>query len=84
MTLPTFRKRHFIVCVTTRPDLLPTGYYNSCGKLVRREDHAATFKALEEVLKFVEDHKITLGETSHIGLSVNEQTLNVAQSISRK
>ena len=59
---------HFIVCATTRSDLLPTDYFDSCGKLVKGESHAAKFCELEQALKFVEDHNIELGGRHHIGL----------------
>ncbi len=59
---------YFIVCATTRSDLLPTSYFDSCGKLVKGEDHAAQFCELEQAIKFVEDHNIELGRHFHIGL----------------
>jgi len=61
-------KSYFILCATTRPDLLPTGYYDPSSRLVNDKEDAAKFRELDEVLKFVEDHRIKLGENCHIGL----------------
>ncbi len=67
MTQMTHRG-YFIVCATTRSDLLPTDYFDSCGELVKGENNAARFTELDQALKFVEDHNIELGGNFHIGL----------------
>ena len=72
MILNTSAKSYFILCTTTRPDLLPTGYYDPRRKLVHDQEDAAKFRDLNEVLKFVEDNKIELGESCHIGLLVKD------------
>ncbi len=63
--------RYFVVCATTREDLLPTAYYDPCGELVSDEKGAAKFSELDAILKFVEDHRIDLGECNLIGLSLH-------------
>lgn len=59
----------FVVWATTREDFLPTAYYDLCGELVGNEEDAAKFRELDKALKFVEDHRINLGESNQIGLS---------------
>jgi hypothetical protein len=66
----TFLRNCFVVCVTRRPDLFPTGYYAPSGELVIGKDNAATFCELDEVLKFVEDQEIKLGENCYIQLLI--------------
>jgi len=39
---------------------------------VHDQEDAAKFRDLNEVLKFVEDNKIELGESCHIGLLVKD------------
>lgn len=50
--------------------MLPTGYYDPSSKLVKDKENAAKFQELDEVLKFVEDHQIKLGENCHIGVLI--------------
>ncbi|MGC8493307.1 MAG: hypothetical protein ACP5SH_16390 [Syntrophobacteraceae bacterium] len=69
MKMPGRENRYFVVCATTREDLLPTAYYDHCGELVSDEKGAAKFSELDMVLKFVEDHRINLGESNLIGVS---------------
>ncbi len=59
---------YFIVCATTRPDLLPTSYFDSDGKQVAGEANAAKFCELEQAHKFIEDYHIELGGNFHIGV----------------
>jgi len=65
--LNTTAENYFILCESTRPDMLPTGYYDPSSKLVDDKEDAAKFRDLDEVLKFVEDHQIRLGESCFIG-----------------
>ena len=58
---------YLILCATTRPDMLPTGYYGLRGNIVIEKENAAKFNSLEEVLRFVENHKIDLGDSCYIG-----------------
>ena len=68
--LNTSGKGYFILCATTRADLLPTGYYGLRGNIVIEKENAAKFNGLDEVLRFVENHKIDLGESCYIGTLV--------------
>jgi hypothetical protein len=47
--------------------MLPTGYYGLRGNIVIEKENAAKFNSLEEVLRFVENHKIDLGDSCYIG-----------------
>ena len=70
MKQDTHSKGYFIVCATTRSDLLPTSWFDSGGELVKAENDAAKFGELDQALKFIEDHDIELGGNCHIGLSL--------------
>ncbi len=66
----TSSKIFLVLCATTGPDLLPTGYYGLRGNIVIEKDNAAKFNGLDEVLRFVENHRIDLGESCYIGALV--------------
>jgi hypothetical protein len=60
----------FLICCTTRDDMLPTGFYDLAGRIVSNENDAVLFSDLMDCSRFVERWSIPLGRENYIGFIV--------------
>src|SRR5208337_1202074 len=64
--------RFYIICASSREDMLPNSYYDPNGKLIPNKHGVAKFLELEHVLEFVAKHEIKLGNKTYIGLLIED------------
>ncbi len=65
-------RRSYIICASSREDLLPTSYYDPNGKLILDKHGVAKFLELEQVFEFVAKYQINLGNSAYIDLIVED------------
>ncbi|MGO9020123.1 MAG: hypothetical protein ACLQVJ_17440 [Syntrophobacteraceae bacterium] len=62
----------YIVCASSREDMLPTSYYDPNGKLILDKHGVAKFLELEQVFEFIAKHEINLGDKAYVGLMIED------------
>jgi hypothetical protein len=65
-------RRSYIICASSREDMLPTSYYDPNGKLIPDKHGAAKFLELEQVLGFIAKHQIKLGNKAYVDLMMED------------
>ena len=65
--MKTKAEGYFVVCNSTRHDMIPTGFYDMTGEIISNRDSVALFSQLEDCLQFIEKHHIPLGHQNYIG-----------------
>lgn len=56
----------YAIAHSTRKDMIPTGFYDSTGRIVRKAQWAAKFDHLADILDFVEMHGLKLDRTNFV------------------
>ncbi|MGA3115422.1 MAG: hypothetical protein ABSF90_13440 [Syntrophobacteraceae bacterium] len=62
----------YIICASSREDMLPTSYYDPNGKLILDKNGVAKFLELEHVFEFIAKHEINLGDKAYVGLMIED------------
>jgi len=65
-------RSYYIICASSREDLLPTSYYDPNGKLILDKNGVAKFLELEHVFEFIAKHEINLGDKAYVGLMIED------------
>ena len=61
----------YVIAHSTRKNMIPTGFYDSTGKVVRKASWAARFDHLTDILDFVEAHGIKLDRENFVSHCVD-------------
>ena len=62
----------YIICASSREDMLPTSYYDPNGKLILDKHGVAKFLELEQVFEFIAKHRINLGNSAYVDLMMED------------
>jgi hypothetical protein len=65
-------RSYYIICASSREDLLPTSYYDPNGKLILDKHGVAKFLELEQVFEFIAKHRINLGNSAYVDLMIDD------------
>ena len=65
-------RRFYIICASSREDMLPTSYYAPNGKLIHVKHGSAKFWELEHVFEFIAKHEIKLGNKAYVDLMMED------------
>ncbi|MGA3117730.1 MAG: hypothetical protein ABSF90_25265 [Syntrophobacteraceae bacterium] len=74
----------YIICASSREDMLPTSYYDPNGKLILDKHSAAKFFELEHVFEFIAKHEVNLGDKAYVGLLIENDGCEFLSGPKRK